>query len=333
MASATPVVFVGLGPIGRSALAHALGRRSLRIVAACDADAALAGRRLRDLVAGAPRSVRVSPSVAALPKLPRGAVAVVCTSSQVVRARETFEALLSRGLHVVSSCEELVFPHRRHAAWTRRIDALARRRRVALLGTGVNPGFVLDLLPALLSAPCLTIAAVRARRVVDAATRRGPLQRKVGAGLDESTFRAEVAAGRLGHVGLPESAGLLCAAFGFGRPRIEQSIDPVTARAAIETPFVRVEPGQVAGIDHRLVATAPRGRVELRLQMYLGAPDPADEIEIDGDPPMRARLEGGTPGDLATVAALLNAAPAMHRLAPGLRTVLDGPVPLCRALA
>ena len=132
-------------------------------------------------------------------------------------------------------------------------------------------------------------------------------------------------------MGLPESAELLCHALGFGRPEIAQTIEPVLATGLIETPFVRVEPGQVAGLDHRLIAVALKGKVDLHLKMYLGATDPLDEVEVDGDPSMKARIEGGTPGDLATVAALLNAAPGMSESRPGLRTVLDGPFPLCRA--
>lgn len=331
--AAIPVVFVGLGPIGRSTLACALARRGLRIVGACDANPALAGKRLSELVAGAPKNVRVVAEVAAFRGLARGTVALVCTSSQLKSAAATFRALLMKGLHVVSSCEELVFPFRRSPRLARELDLLARRKKVALLGTGVNPGFVLDLLPAALTGPCLTVTAIRAHRVVDAALRRGPLQRKVGAGKSVAQFSAEAAAGTLGHVGLPESAELLCAALGFGRPSISEELKPVVATRPIETPFVRVEPGQVAGIDHRLVAVAKKGRVELHLEMYLGAESPRDEVEIDGEPNMRARLEGGTPGDLATVAALLNAAAAMGAAAPGLRTVLDGPFPLCRALS
>lgn len=329
----TPLVFVGLGPIGRSTLAHALARRGLKVVAACDADPALAGRRLSELVAGAPKSVRVVATIEELKGLPKGAVAIVCTSSHLKRAAATFRGLLARGLHVVSSCEELVYPHLRSPRLAKELDALARRKKVALLGTGVNPGFVLDLLPAALTGPCLTVTAIRAHRVVDAALRRGPLQLKVGAGKSVAQFEAEASAGTLGHVGLPESAQLLCAALAFGKPLIREELRPVVASRAIETPFVKIEPGQVAGIDHRLVAVAPRGRVELHLEMYLGAESPRDEVTIDGEPTLRARLDGGTPGDLATVAALLNAAPGMAAAAPGLRTVLDGPFPLCRALA
>ncbi|MBM4015818.1 MAG: dihydrodipicolinate reductase [Planctomycetes bacterium] len=329
--AATPLVLVGLGPIGRATLARALERRGLAVVGACDADPALAGARLSDLVAGAPRSVRVVSAIGDWKALPKGTVAVVCTSSQLAAAAPTFRALLAKRIAVVSSCEELTWPWRRSPRLARELDALARRKKVALLGTGVNPGYVLDLLPAVLTGPCLAVRAVRAHRVVDAALRRGPLQRKVGAGRTVAEFTTEARAGRLGHVGLPESAELLCAALGFGRPRIVEELLPKVATRPIATDHVRVEPGQVAGIDHRLVATAPRGVVELHLEMYVGAEAPRDEVEIDGDPPIRARLDGGTPGDLATVAALLNAAPAMAAAAPGLRSVLDGPFPLCRA--
>ncbi len=330
---ATPLLFVGLGPIGRSTLGCALARRGLKVVAACDADPALTGKRLSELVAGAPKSVKVVATLAALPRLPRGTVAIVCTSSSLSATAATFRALLAKGIHVVSSCEELVFPFLRQPRLAKELDLLAKKKKVALLGTGVNPGFVLDLLPAALSGACLSVTGVRAHRVVDAATRRGPLQRKVGAGRSITEFRAEASAGRLGHVGLPESAQLLCRVLCFGKPAIEETLKPVVATATIETPFVRVEAGQVAGIDHRLVAVAPRGRVELHLQMYVGAPDPRDTICIDGEPALQLTIGGGTPGDLATVAALLNAAPALASAAPGLRTVMEGPFPLCRALS
>jgi len=330
---ATPLLFVGLGPIGRSTLAYALQRKGLRVVGACDAAPELVDKRLSELVAGGPKQVRVAPTLERVRELPKGTVAIVCTSSSLKQAGPLLRELVERGLHVVSSCEELVFPFHRSARMAKELDSAAKRRKVAILGTGVNPGFVLDLLPALLTGACLHVSAVRARRVVDASLRRGPLQRKIGAGRSLAQFDVDAKAGNLGHVGLPESAQLLCTALRFGKPVIEEHLKPVVALRAVETPFVRVEPGQVAGIDHRLVAKAPRGRVELHLQMFLGAEEARDEIELDGEPALRVRIDGGTPGDVATVAALLNAAPGMAACAPGLRTVLDGPFPLCRALA
>jgi hypothetical protein len=326
----TPIAFVGLGPIGRSTLSYALFRPGLEVVAACDPAPELAGRTLASIVSGAPASVRVAPSLDALAQLPAGTVAILCTQSHVPQVAATVEKLVRARLPVVTSCEEMVHPRWRHPDWAERVDALAREHGVALLGTGVNPGFVLDLLPATLSGVALRVDGLKCERVVDAATRRGPLQQKVGAGKSVAEFRAEVAAGRLGHIGLPESAALLCEALRFGRPEIRETIEPVVAAAAIETPFVRVPKGGVAGLDHRLVARAPGGTVEMTLQMYLGAPSTHDRLELAGEPPLVLEVEGGTPGDLATVAALLNAAPALAALAPGLRSVLDAPPPVCR---
>jgi 4-hydroxy-tetrahydrodipicolinate reductase len=333
MPSRTPIALVGLGPIGRSTLAYSLFRPGLEIVAACDPAPGVAGRPLAEIVAGAPAAIRVAPTLAGFASLPPATVAILCTQSHIPQVAATIETLVRARLPVVASCEELVHPQWRHPEWAATIDALARDQGVAVLGTGVNPGYVLDLLPAILSGVALRVDALRLERVVDAATRRGPLQLKVGAGRSPAEFRAEVAAGRLGHVGLPESAALLCEVLHFGRPKIRETLEPVVAKSAIETPFVKVAAGGVAGLDHRLVAEAPAGRIDITLQMYLGAPDPHDQIDVAGEPPLRLRIEGGTPGDLATVAALLNAAPAMRALAPGLRNVIDGPFPLCRALA
>lgn len=333
MTSRTPIAVVGLGPIGRSTLAYSLFRPGLELVAACDPAPGLSGTPLDRIVAGAPSSIRVAPTLADFGRLPKGTVAILCTQSHIPQVAATVETLVRARLPVVASCEELVFPQWRHPEWAASIDALARENGVAVLGTGVNPGYVLDLLPAILSGVALRVDSLRLERVVDAATRRGPLQLKVGAGRSVEEFRSEAEAGRLGHVGLPESAALLCEVLRFGRPEITERLEPVVASAAIETPFVKIAAGRVAGLDHRLVAQAPGGRIEITLVMALGAADPHDSIELAGEPPMKLRIDGGTPGDLATVAALLNAAPAMGAQKPGLRHVLDGPFPLCRARA
>src|SRR5262245_7930410 len=112
----TPVAFVGLGPIGRSALAHALFRPGLRIVAACDPARDVAGKPLAQIVAGAPADVRVQPTLDGFENLPDGTVAILCTQSHVPEVAPTIEALLKARRPVVTSCEELVFPQWRHPA-------------------------------------------------------------------------------------------------------------------------------------------------------------------------------------------------------------------------
>src|SRR5262249_47559378 len=159
--SRTPVAFVGLGPIGRSTLSYALFRQSLEVVAACDPAPELAGRPLSSIVSGAPAAVRVAPDLDAFAQLPGGPVAILCPPSPVPQVAATIEQLVRAHRPVVTSCEEMVHPRLRHADWAQRIDALAREHGVALLGTGVNPGFVMDLLPATLSGVALRVDGLK----------------------------------------------------------------------------------------------------------------------------------------------------------------------------
>src|SRR5262249_57729165 len=119
------------------------------------------------------------------------------------------EEAIAAGFHVVSTCEELAYPELHHSKLARRIDALAKEKKVAVLGTGVNPGLVMDRLTLAVASACVRVDSVRVTRVVDAAKRRGPLRAKVGAGLTREEFDAGVASKKLGHVGLTESAAVI----------------------------------------------------------------------------------------------------------------------------
>lgn len=93
------------------------------------------------------------------------------------------EPMARAGISVVSSCEELLYPPLREPRLAKRLDQLCKQHGARVLGTGVNPGFVMDVLPVCLTGVCRTVRAIRIQRVVNAATRRGPLQKKSGSGL------------------------------------------------------------------------------------------------------------------------------------------------------
>jgi len=172
---------------------------------------------------------------------------------------------------------------------------------------------------------------VEARRIVDAATRRRALQAKVGAGMSVEQFNDLVAQNKMGHVGLTESAALIACAMGWDWEQVEQKTEPVVAEREIRTDYFHVAPGQVAGIHNTgWLISEGRERVRLELQMYLGAPEPVDEVTVHGEPNLVLRIPGGTPGDLATAAILVNAIPAVADAPPGLLTMLDVPILRCR---
>jgi 4-hydroxy-tetrahydrodipicolinate reductase len=190
----------------------------------------------------------------------------------------------------------------------------------------------MDFVAIVASAVTFDVHAVECIRVVDAGTRRLPLQKKVGAALSRTEFEAQMATGRFGHIGMRESVALLARALDFKVDSIEQSVEPVIATETRRTPFLTVERGQVAGIrNHGYGKAGGRTLIHLDLSMYVGAPDPRDEVILESTPPIRLKFAGGIAGDQATAAILVNNLHGVVTASPGLKTVLEvAPPRLCR---
>jgi 4-hydroxy-tetrahydrodipicolinate reductase len=310
---------VGLGAIGCEVVKAIAARPGLRLVAA--ADPAFAGRDAGPVAGLPPTGVKVSATAGeALGE--EVDVALVLTTSGVAELLPIVEAAAARAVDVVSTCEDLAYADLGTPDLARQLDARARAAGITVLGTGVNPGFVMDRLPLTLAAACVRVDAIRVQRVVDAARRRDPLRAKVGAGLSVDEFRAGVAARRLGHRGLAESCALVGLGLGAPLDDIRTTIDPVVSDAGEPRPGIA--PGRVAGL--RQTAVGLRGGrevVRLDLEMSVGAPEPRDHIVIDGDPPLDVVVRGGTHGDRGTVGTVLSAIPAVIVASPGLKTILD----------
>lgn len=326
------VVQMGVGTIGREVCRLILDRLPLNLVGAIDTDPELVSRPLSDILGlDADCGVTVSGSAEEVLEATDPDVVVHTTTSRLHDVIRQIELAAMHGANVVSSTEEMLFPRLNRSNEAAELEVIALDNNVAILGTGVNPGFILDTLAVAATAVCRRVDRIHARRIVDASTRRQPLQRKIGSGLSVDEFQSLVDAGQLGHVGLSQSAALVAHGLGIRWEDIEEKTEPVVADRALKTEFFEIAPGQVAGIRNTAWATANGvERVQLELQMYVGAPDPVDEIEIEGEPNLIVRIPGGTPGDLATAAILVNAIPAIADAPPGLLTMLDVPVLRCR---
>jgi 4-hydroxy-tetrahydrodipicolinate reductase len=249
------------------------------------------------------------------------------TGSYLEEVAPQLLAAVDAGKNVISTCEELSYPWDRHPALSRQIDARASKAGVTVLGTGVNPGFVMDTLALALSAVCQSLSRLEVRRVVDVSTRRIQLQRKVGVGITPEDFKQRQATGRFGHVGLMESAHLVAHALAWPVEEWQEVLEPVVCASPRQAGEIRLERGQVAGI-HQVVSGCRNGREVLRLdlEMSAGAARPRDEVVIEGRPPVRMVIEGGVQGDLATAAVVANAMPAVVAARPGLLTMADLPL-------
>lgn len=302
-------VLIGLGPIGIE-VGRALIARGIPVAGAADPAATLVGGDLALLIPGSPAGLAVAADATDACRHGRaGDVAVICTGSRLAAVTSAIDAALEAGLHVVSTCEELAHPALRNPQLAARLDDHARHRGVAILGAGVNPGLVMDRLALAAAWGCARVDHIRVDRIVDAAQRRGPLRAKVGAGLTPESFRAGVADGSLGHVGLGESAALLAEGVGIPVGALEETIDAVTDAKS----------GLVRGL-HQVACVLSGGveRIRLELTMAIDAADPHDRIVIAGDPPVDLVVRGGFHGDRATVGAAVSAVLAVARLAPGL---------------
>jgi len=323
------VVQYGVGPIGAAMVRLMRGRNAVELAGAIDNDPAKAGQDLGTLVGAedAPWGVRVSSDAGEM--LDQGIDLVMhCTSSYLKDVSAQLLECIRGGCCVISTCEELAYPFRKHAEISAQLDKEAKEWGVAVVGLGVNPGFVMDKLVLTAAAAAQRVDSVRVVRLVDASHRRLPLQKKIGAGMTVEEFRAQVAAGVIKHHGLPESVAMVAEGLGFELDDITEAIEPMVAKERVTTEFLTVEPGQVAGV-HQIARAAEDGqeRIFMELKMYVGAGSSLDTIELAGVPNLSVTVPGGTHGDLATAAVAVNAIPVILEANAGLRTSRD--LPMC----
>jgi 2,4-diaminopentanoate dehydrogenase len=318
----------GVGPIGASIARLMREKAAIEICGAIDTDPAKVGRDLGEVVGASDAPWGVTISGEAKDVLEQAADVVIhSTSSSLVKVMDQLIACLEAESCVVSTCEELSYPYRKYPEAAAKLDATAKDWGVALVGTGVNPGFVMDKLVVTLAAVSQQIEHAKAVRVVDASKRRQPLQKKIGAGMSVEEFRRQVDAGVIKHVGLPESVAMVADSLNLGVDNITETIEPVVATEPVRTEFLSVEPGQAAGV-HQIARGTAGGKevVYLELQMYVGAKDPHDTVELTGRPNISLVIPGGSHGDIATASVVVNSIPVILDAPAGLRTARDLPI-------
>jgi hypothetical protein len=319
----TKVMIMGLGPIGAGVARQLVARKNFKVVAAVDIDPGKKGKDLGAVIGVSGRlGVKVTDDPVAAVRRARPQAAVLCTSSSLKKVWPQLETLLKLKVPVVSTTEELAYPWLSNRALARRIDAAAKKARVAVVGTGVNPGFAMDALPIALTGICERVDSVRVDRVQDARIRRLPFQLKIGSGLTEGEFAEKVKALTVRHVGLTESVAMIADALGWKIDRVTDEIQPRIAEVAVKSPFLEVEAGRVCGLVQDGVGyVGGKPLIVLHMEAYLGAPETYDAVTIEGSPRLRVRAEGGYHGDVATHSIAVNSIPKVLQAPPGLHTM------------
>ena len=324
------VMHFGLGPIGVGVVRQVATRKGFKPVGAIDIDPAKVGKDLGE-IAGLDRRLGVTVTadpVAAIKKA-KPDVVVLCTLSSLQAIMPQIETVLKLRVPIVSTTEELAYPYYSNRKLARKIDALAQKAKVAVVGTGVNPGFVMDALPIMLTGVCERVDAIRIDRIQDASVRRLPFQKKIGSGLTVAQFQDKVKAGTVRHVGLTESVAMIADAFGWKLAKIEDTIKPKVTEREVSSQFLTVKPGLVCGLTQDGIGYAKDGKpiITLHMEAYLGAPESYDAVTIEGHPNLTSRVQGGFHGDIATASITVNTIPKILTAPPGLRTMRDMALP------
>jgi 4-hydroxy-tetrahydrodipicolinate reductase len=305
------VVFCGLGAIGTEVLNYLIERRH-EVVGVVDSAPEKAGRSVAEIT-GLPLGVVVQPSLESVP-LSDAEVAVFTTRSRISDMEQDIMAAARAGLDVVTTSEEMAFPEHAGVDAAREMDALAKEKGVTIVGVGVNPGFVMDWMPAAVASASKSPTSIHVVRSVDVSRRRRQLQAKTGVGLSKAKFDKEISEGNLGHVGMVESAHLIALSLGKELTEIRHGVFPVLGSE-----------DYVMGVRQFVEGRAGACLIRLDLEMTMTSAD-FDVVEVKGEPNIKARFEKGVFGDSATVALTVHAVERVGRARPGLITVLDLPL-------
>ncbi|MBI5649147.1 MAG: dihydrodipicolinate reductase [Chloroflexi bacterium] len=324
MAKKIRVICFGLGPIGSGLARVVAARPDFQIVGAVDIDPAKKDQDVGRVI-GLDHDLKVKVSDDAARVLKKSADVVLhCTSSSLKLVEPQLAAIIRAKHNIVSTCEELAMPWGQGAI-AKRIDALAKKFKVSVLGTGINPGFMMDTLPIALTGVCQQVTSVRVNRVVDASKRRKPLQAKIGTGMTVAEFQQK-AGKQIRHVGLTESVALVARTLRWKLDQIEETIAPVVATQPIKTEFFEVKPGFVTGVEQYGYGIQNGTRViELHLKMCVDAGEGVDEVWLEGKPAIHSIIRG-VHGDLSTAAVAANSIRRVVAAPPGLVTMADIPI-------
>lgn len=324
------VIQIGLGPLGQQIAKYIASKNEIVTVAAVDTNPYLEGKDFGVLIGEGATGVLVDHSVhAAIQKLrQKPDAAIITTVSSIRKLESQIEEMAKQGIPIVSTCEKLSYPWEENPESSKKIDEICKKHKVACLGTGVNPGFLMDYLPSVMSSVCKEIESITVERFQDATPRRIPFQKKIGAGLDLQAFKAKVETGTLRHVGLKESVYFLAGSLGFQLDEVIEELNPVIADKHINNGVMEIKEGDALGVEqisHGYING--ESKIKMHFKAAIGEPRSFDRITIKGVPSFTSEIDMGVNGDIATCAITINSVKSILKASPGLHTMSTVAVP------
>jgi len=326
------IIQVGLGPMGRLIATLLLKRRNIDVKGVVDIDPQFIGEKLSKFFdVGNDLNLVIESNLEVLLSKVKVDVLIITTSSFLEKVTPLIKQAVNSGSNVISICEELSYPFKLYPKLSEELDALAKSNNVTVVGTGINPGYLMDLLPIIITAPCQNVKSIKVTRRINSAKRREPFQRKIGTGLTSEEFHQKISQKEItGHVGLTQSIQMIAAALGFQYDEIIEfpPKEIITEKEFTTSYGEKVPKGYVCGLQSKAIAKKGENElIFLDFVAYAGEHEEYDSIEINGNPSIRQKIIGGVHGDVGTAVMVANLIPIVIKAKAGLLTMKDLPVP------
>ncbi|MFX1425078.1 MAG: dihydrodipicolinate reductase [Promethearchaeota archaeon] len=326
------IIQIGFGPMGRIITTLLVKRKNIQLRGIIDINPDISGKRLsKFLEVGKENNLTIGSDLDTILLKEKADVVIIATSSSLVKIFPTIESVVKSGCNVISICEELSFPFHCQPELSKKIDKLAKSNNVTIVGTGINPGYLMDLLPIVLTAPCQSVKSIEVTRMINSAKRRVPFQKKIGTGLSIDEFHEKISNKEItGHVGLTQSIQMIVAALGKEYDEIiELPPKEVIVDKDLITSYGEIIPkGYVCGLKSKAYAKKEgKEFITLDFIAYAGNHEEFDSVVIEGIPRIEQKIIGGIHGDLCTSAMVVNLIPKVIEARAGLLTMKDLPVP------
>jgi 4-hydroxy-tetrahydrodipicolinate reductase len=251
--------------------------------------------------------------------------------------KDTFDKIkhcLENKINVISTAEEMTYPKVQEPELSKEMDRIAKENGVTVLGTGINPGLIMDLLVVILTGACIDVDSIKAERINNLSPFGPAVMNGQGVGLTVKEFNKKVANDDLaGHVGFPESINMIADALGWKlSDEIKLSREPIVSNVYRKAPYAEVQAGDVAGCNMKGFGYVDgEMKIEMlhpqQVEPQLEGGTTGDYITIKGTPNINMSIKPEVPGGIGTIAMCVNMIPQVINASPGLKTMIDLPVP------
>lgn len=330
------VLIWGFGAMGSGMATMLLKKKGVEIVGVCDAHPDRVNKNFKEVINATDSKhadIIISDDIDSLIKSTKADVALLATDSFTKSAYDKIVKLLEAKINVVSTAEEMAYPYVNQPELAKKMDEIAKANGVSVLGTGINPGLIMDLLVVCLSGCMEEVDHVLARRVNSLSPFGPAVMEEQGVGMELDKFNELNAKNELaGHVGFKESVGMIDAAIGFGLDKFEQQMKPIVTEVDRKSPYGFAGAGCLAGVNMTAQGYV-NGEVKVDMQHpqqiepHLGGTNTGDYIVLEGNPRVNMAITPEVDGGIGTIAMCVNMIPQTINAEPGLKTMLDLPVP------